>query len=76
MLLSGTLRQFEQTGCDDDQMTLKCPPGTSISVELAQYDKSGVKNSQCPSKLSTSEVKNSSCTWPTAIQVRILCFFD
>ncbi|XP_065166538.1 uncharacterized protein [Atheta coriaria] len=49
-------------------MTLKCPPGTSISVELAQYDKSGVKNSQCPSKLSTSEVKNSSCTWPTAIQ--------
>ncbi|XP_052870396.1 uncharacterized protein LOC128275967 [Anopheles cruzii] len=36
-LLSSTLRAFRTFCCDDDLLTLSCPIGTSISVELVQY---------------------------------------
>ncbi|KAJ9586515.1 hypothetical protein L9F63_019841, partial [Diploptera punctata] len=39
-LLSGTLRTYQRAGCDDEVVTLKCPHGTSISVQVAQYGKS------------------------------------
>ncbi|XP_055543320.1 uncharacterized protein LOC129728876 isoform X2 [Wyeomyia smithii] len=36
-LLSSTLRAFRRTGCEDELMSLSCPIGTSISVEVVQY---------------------------------------
>ncbi|XP_055603308.1 uncharacterized protein LOC129751676 isoform X2 [Uranotaenia lowii] len=36
-LLSTTLRAFRQMSCEDELITLSCPIGTSISVELVQY---------------------------------------
>ncbi|XP_053681289.1 uncharacterized protein LOC128732145 [Anopheles nili] len=36
-LLSSTLRAFRTVCCDDEQLSLSCPIGTSISVELVQY---------------------------------------
>uniref|UniRef100_A0AAG5CVN0 Uncharacterized protein n=1 Tax=Anopheles atroparvus TaxID=41427 RepID=A0AAG5CVN0_ANOAO len=36
-LLSSTLRAFRTVCCDDELLTLSCPIGTSISVELVQY---------------------------------------
>ncbi|KAF6205630.1 hypothetical protein GE061_019803 [Apolygus lucorum] len=36
-LLSGTLRRYEKAACEDESLALSCPPGTSISVEMAQY---------------------------------------
>lgn len=38
-LLSGTLRTFQRRTCDSDKVSLACPRGTSISIELAQYEK-------------------------------------
>lgn len=41
-LLSGTLRTFQKTTCDSEKVSLVCPRGTSISIELAQYEKTGI----------------------------------
>lgn len=41
-LLSGTLRTFQKTTCDSEKVSLGCPRGTSISIELAQYEKNGL----------------------------------
>lgn len=41
-LLSGTLRTFQKTTCDSERVALSCPRGTSISIELAQYEKNGI----------------------------------
>ncbi|XP_055639965.1 uncharacterized protein LOC129777616 [Toxorhynchites rutilus septentrionalis] len=38
-LLSSTLRAFRQMSCEDQFLTLSCPEGTSVSVELVQYGK-------------------------------------
>lgn len=75
-LLSGTLRTYQRTGCDDQLVTLKCPHGTSISVDVAQYGRAapGV----CPSMPTAATASNSvpsannnytTCLWPTALQV-------
>ncbi|XP_018578877.1 protein eva-1 isoform X2 [Anoplophora glabripennis] len=73
-LLSGTLRTYQRAGCDDEVVTLKCPPGTSISIEVAQYGKSAPSKSLCgvrstPSAISRMSYSyNVSCLWPNAIQ--------
>uniref|UniRef100_A0A8D9DZT9 Protein eva-1 homolog C n=1 Tax=Cacopsylla melanoneura TaxID=428564 RepID=A0A8D9DZT9_9HEMI len=38
-LLSGTLRTFQKVSCEDQLITLKCPPSTRISIQLSQYIK-------------------------------------
>lgn len=77
-LLSGTLRTYQRAGCDDEFVTLKCPTGTRISIEVAQYGKSATtkplcnhKNSQPLSKLYNS---NTSCLWSNSLQVSIKLF--
>lgn len=49
-LLSATLRTYQRAGCDTEQLSLSCPRGTSISIELAQYGRAGdiTDNSLCP----------------------------
>ncbi|XP_048517382.1 protein eva-1 isoform X2 [Dendroctonus ponderosae] len=53
-LLTGTLRTFQRAGCDNDIVTLKCPAGTSISVQIAQYGKSASSKGLCPKSTATS----------------------
>lgn len=36
-LLAGTLRTYQKAGCDAEYISLSCPRGTSISIEIAQY---------------------------------------
>lgn len=36
-LLSATLRTYQTAACESEQVTLSCPHGTGISVELVQY---------------------------------------
>nr|XP_023011864.1 protein eva-1-like [Leptinotarsa decemlineata] len=70
----GTLRTYQRAGCDDELVTLKCPPGTSISIEIAQYGKSAPSKTLCgvrstPSAISRNSYNyNISCLWPNAIQ--------
>ncbi|XP_030369715.1 uncharacterized protein LOC115620566 [Scaptodrosophila lebanonensis] len=49
-LLAGTLRTYQRAGCDSEQLSLSCPRGTSISIELAQYGRAGdlTDHSLCP----------------------------
>lgn len=42
-LLAATLRTYQRAGCDSEQLSLSCPRGTSISIELAQYGRAGGK---------------------------------
>ncbi|XP_055638019.1 protein eva-1-like isoform X2 [Toxorhynchites rutilus septentrionalis] len=84
-LLSGTLRTYQRAGCDRELVTLGCPRGTSISIEVAQYGRSGDANEQnlCPASTEDSleinipgteiEIKApESCTWPNALQYSLL----
>lgn len=54
-LISGTLRTFQRAGCDAEQVTLNCPRGTTISIQFAQYGRSGPSAaSLCPTSITTS----------------------
>ncbi|CAG9816980.1 unnamed protein product [Phaedon cochleariae] len=70
----GTLRTYQRAGCDDEVVTLKCPPGTSISIEIAQYGKAAPTKTLCGTRSTptaasrTSYSYNVSCLWPNAIQ--------
>ncbi|XP_035774292.1 protein eva-1-like [Anopheles albimanus] len=81
-LLSGTLRTYQRAGCDREYVTLSCPRGTSISIEIAQYGRSGDAN-LCPASTEDAldisipgteiEIKApESCTWPNALQYSLL----
>ncbi|XP_069696017.1 uncharacterized protein [Periplaneta americana] len=71
-LLSGTLRTYQRAGCDDEVVTLKCPHGTSISVQVAQYGKSAPSKSPCSQQSANSGQQdlspNITCLWPNALQ--------
>ncbi|XP_011350322.1 protein eva-1 isoform X2 [Ooceraea biroi] len=72
-LLSGTLKTFQRAACDEETMTLKCPPGTTISVEHAQYGRTGKYGiSKCNSSVSPMIAEdrsiNHTCTWPQSLQ--------
>nr|XP_040223346.2 protein eva-1-like isoform X2 [Anopheles coluzzii] len=84
-LLSGTLRTYQRAGCDRELVTLSCPRGTSISIEIAQYGRSGDANERnlCPASTEDAldisipgteiEIKApESCTWPNALQYSLL----
>lgn len=77
-LLSGTLKTYQRAACDEETMTLKCPPGTTISVEHAQYGRAGMHGiSKCNSSVppmiaedrSTTNHTNHTCIWPQSLQV-------
>lgn len=77
-LLLGTLRTYQRAGCDNDIVTLKCPAGTSIAVQIAQYGKSASSKGLCSKLTSTAtsrypEVSDSTvCLLPNTIQVGII----
>lgn len=43
-LLSQTLRTYTRTGCEHEPITLSCPRGTSISIDVAQYMPTTIEN--------------------------------
>uniref|UniRef100_T1JAU7 SUEL-type lectin domain-containing protein n=1 Tax=Strigamia maritima TaxID=126957 RepID=T1JAU7_STRMM len=47
-LLSGTLRTFQKHACDDGLLIIKCPHGTTISIQLAQYGRQAPNYLICP----------------------------
>ncbi|XP_043491916.1 uncharacterized protein LOC122517539 isoform X1 [Polistes fuscatus] len=61
-LLSSTLKTYQRGSCDEETMTLKCPPGTTVSVALAHYGRaseSGTQNCGIPSSSSSSSSSSS-----------------
>ncbi|CAG7680673.1 unnamed protein product [Allacma fusca] len=73
-LLSGTLRTYQRASCDEEWMSLRCPTGTTISVQLAQYGRNSRLPSLCQSSPSHSDLQshsessNVTCQWPAAMQ--------
>ncbi|XP_045448820.1 uncharacterized protein LOC123657285 [Melitaea cinxia] len=76
-LLLGTLRTHQKAACDEEMVTLICPRGTTISIQVAQYGASASQTS-CASELTEYQpvavevVGDSSCTWPSALQYSLL----
>ncbi|XP_029660100.1 uncharacterized protein LOC115233683 isoform X1 [Formica exsecta] len=77
-LLSGTLKTYQRAACDEEMMTLKCPPGTTILVEHAQYGRTGMHgiskcNSSVPPMIAgEDEPTNHTCIWPQSVQHSLL----
>ncbi|XP_015520675.1 protein eva-1 homolog C isoform X4 [Neodiprion lecontei] len=74
-LLSGTLKTYQRAACDEETMTLRCPPGTTISVTLAQYGRAGVASvSKCstPSPQAVEKEPTHTCLWPQALEYSLL----
>lgn len=74
VLLLGTLRTYQRTGCDHDMVTLKCPHGTTISVQLAQYGKVFPDQRLCSQGPTTPAPvsRNVTCLLPQAVQYSFL----
>ncbi|XP_012148472.1 uncharacterized protein LOC100876556 isoform X2 [Megachile rotundata] len=76
-LLAGTLKTYQRAACDEESMTLKCPPGTTISVALAQYGRTGANGTgRCgspdPSLLLGDKQTDQTCVWPQSLQYSLL----
>ncbi|KYM83428.1 Uncharacterized protein C21orf63 like protein [Atta colombica] len=76
-LLSGTLKTYQRAACDEETMTLKCPPGTTILVEHAQYGRTGMHgiskcNSSVPLMIAGDKSTNHTCIWPQSVQHSLL----
>ncbi|VVD04519.1 unnamed protein product [Leptidea sinapis] len=72
-LLLGTLRTHQKGACDEETVTLICPRGTTISIQVAQYGSSATQTSCSPELLeyppvAVEVVGDTSCTWPNALQ--------
>ncbi|RVE47155.1 hypothetical protein evm_008232, partial [Chilo suppressalis] len=76
-LLLGTLRTHQKAACDEEMVTLICPRGTTISIQVAQYGASASQNS-CASELAEYQpvavevVGDTSCAWPSTLQYSLL----
>ncbi|XP_075227400.1 uncharacterized protein LOC142327916 isoform X1 [Lycorma delicatula] len=66
-LLSGTLRTFQKAACDDQIVTLRCPTGTCISIELAHYGNTAGPAAAALCRHHTDQ-SNQTCLWPNALQ--------
>jgi len=60
-LLSGTLRTYTRVSCDDNPVTLRCPPGTTIAVQRAQYENDDQQCSEDPAAPSPASAASAAC---------------
>ncbi|XP_022915136.1 uncharacterized protein [Onthophagus taurus] len=67
----GTLKTYQKAGCDNDIVVLKCPAGTNILIQVAQYGKSAPSNGLC-GRREVDDGTAGSCLWPKALQYSLL----
>ncbi|CRL02534.1 CLUMA_CG015194, isoform A, partial [Clunio marinus] len=84
-LLSETLRTYTRTGCDHEPITLSCPRGTSISIDVAQYMPTSMEN-ECVSTVTENIIQDGvvnagteieikapeKCSWPNVLSYSLL----
>ena len=73
-LLSGTLRTIQRAACDGEMLTLRCPLGTAVSIQLAQYGRPAPGLALCSSSSSSTTAvaaaQNDTCPLTPQMQVR------
>ena len=80
-LLSGTLRTIQRAACDGEMLSLRCPLGTAVSIQLAQYGRPSPGISLCPGQDPSStdpstkspshqQQQNDSCALTPSMQVQ------
>ncbi|CAH2037759.1 unnamed protein product, partial [Iphiclides podalirius] len=77
-LLASTLKTMQRAACDNETVSLACPKGTLISIQVAQYGKAAPKGYSCVVEGSNSReeaveiVGEEKCLWPNAMQYSLL----
>ncbi|XP_053596729.1 protein eva-1 [Microplitis demolitor] len=79
-LLSGTLKMYQRAACDEETMSLRCPPGTSISITFARYGRVNDATGKCASdkfhpsydSSGSSTSVNETCLLTRALQYSLL----
>ncbi|XP_053607910.1 uncharacterized protein LOC128673816 [Plodia interpunctella] len=74
-LLLGTLKMMQRASCDDEMVSLACPRGTAISIQVAQYGKATGEGRSCIAQASRGvdvEVVGEDCLWPNTMQYSLL----
>lgn len=71
-LLSATLQTYQEASCDNQVLSLECPSGTKISIQLVQYGRSAPSNQVCPPTREFPKVyegtENLDCHFPEALK--------
>eukprot|EP00094_Tigriopus_californicus_P008123 TCALIF_07819-PA protein Name:"Similar to Eva1c Protein eva-1 homolog C (Mus musculus)" AED:0.05 eAED:0.05 QI:66/1/0.5/1/1/1/2/0/273 len=71
-LLSATLQTYQEASCDNQVLSLECPSGTKISIQLVQYGRSAPSNQVCPPTREFPKVyegtENLECHFPEALK--------
>ncbi|XP_014367621.2 uncharacterized protein LOC106718128 isoform X1 [Papilio machaon] len=75
-LLTSTLKTMQRAACDDEMVSLGCPLGTSISIQVAQYGKAAPQGHKCVMEGLDSEGFGTGdkevCLWPNSMQYSLL----
>nr|XP_032525227.1 protein eva-1-like isoform X2 [Danaus plexippus plexippus] len=72
-LLSGTLKTMQRAACDDEMVSLSCPPGTLISIQIAQYGKVVPGSHACIADVNQQmDDAEEICLWPNEMQYSLL----
>lgn len=70
-LLLDTLKVVHRSVCNDETVSLACPRGTTISIQMAQYGKATVEQG-CTALSSSNTEDTKNCKRPNAIQYSLL----
>ncbi|XP_063983084.1 uncharacterized protein LOC135165584 isoform X2 [Diachasmimorpha longicaudata] len=73
--LLGTLKTYQRAACDEETMSLRCPPGTSISVVHARYGRvaeAAVGKCNNPELPASVAPTNETCLLSHALQYSLL----
>ncbi|XP_041978614.1 protein eva-1 homolog C-like [Aricia agestis] len=72
-LLTGTLKTMRRAACDDELVSLSCPRGTTVNIQVAEYGKATAGAHSCkPRDDQMQVVSDEQCLWPTAMQYSLL----
>ncbi|XP_059045402.1 protein eva-1-like [Achroia grisella] len=76
-LLLGTLKMMQRATCDDEIVSLACPRGTAISIQVAQYGKASSGGHSCVENSRSQSIAvevegEKDCLWPNTMQYSLL----
>lgn len=72
-ILASTLFTFHDHACDSEKLKLRCPSGTTINIQWAQYGRQLPSRKMCPHSMTfwppNSYEEDTNCLAPTSLEV-------